>query len=49
MAVAKDNELSAAIQAALQSLIDDGTYTEILAAHGQEGGAVTEVVINGAE
>jgi polar amino acid transport system substrate-binding protein len=49
MPVAKDREgIAEAIQAALQSLIDDGTYTEILEGWGVESGAVDEITINGA-
>lgn len=40
-------ELSGAIQAALQSLIDDGTYAEILDAHTLGSGAVDSATING--
>lgn len=39
-------ELAAALQAALQSLKDDGTYTEILEQHGVESGALDEITIN---
>ena len=42
----EDTELRDAWQAALQSLIDDGTYTEILEANGLESGAVEEATIN---
>lgn len=42
----EDTELRDAWQAALQSLIDDGTYTEILEANGLESGAVDEATIN---
>jgi len=46
--VNKDNaELRDAIAAALDSLIDDGTYAEILDAWGIESGQVTEAVVNG--
>ncbi|MGO4105069.1 ABC transporter substrate-binding protein [Leifsonia sp. YAF41] len=48
-AIAKDNgTLAQAVQAAVQSLIDDGTYLEILKTWGVEDGAVTESTINGA-
>jgi polar amino acid transport system substrate-binding protein len=40
-------ELSAAIQAALQSLIDDGTYLKILETHNVDSGAVDSATING--
>ena len=42
----EDAELRDAWQAALQSLIDDGTYTEILEANGLESGAVDEATVN---
>jgi polar amino acid transport system substrate-binding protein len=45
--IEKDGELVEAIQAAMQALIDDGTYTEILEEWGVEAGAVTEATING--
>jgi polar amino acid transport system substrate-binding protein len=44
--IAKDSALSPAIQAALQSLIDDGTYLSILTKYGVESGAVTTATIN---
>ena len=40
-------ELANAIQAALNQLIQDGTYGEILAKYGMESGALTEATING--
>ena len=46
--VAKGSDLAPALQAALQSLIDDGTYLEILEQWGVEGGAVSESKINAA-
>ncbi|NLT26199.1 MAG: ABC transporter substrate-binding protein [Microbacteriaceae bacterium] len=49
MVLAKDGELVDAIQAAMQELMDDGTYTEILELWGVEAGAVDEAVINGVE
>lgn len=46
--VNKDNpELRDAIAAALDSLIEDGTYGEILEAWGVRSGQVTEAVVNG--
>jgi polar amino acid transport system substrate-binding protein len=46
--VNKENpELRDAIAAALDSIIDDGTYGEILDAWGIESGEVTEAVVNG--
>lgn len=44
--VAKNTTLGKAIQKALQSLIDDGTYLKILKKYGVEGGAVTSATIN---
>jgi polar amino acid transport system substrate-binding protein len=47
--VLKENEAFAeAIQAALQSLMDDGTYTAILAEFGVEGIGIDAATINGA-
>jgi len=47
--VLKDNEeLRDAIQAALQEIIDDGTYLEILETYGVEDLAIDEAKINGA-
>lgn len=47
--VLKENEQFAeAIQAALQSLMDDGTYEAILAEFGVEGIGIDEATINGA-
>jgi polar amino acid transport system substrate-binding protein len=46
--VAKDSELAPALQAAVQALIDDGTYEEILGQWGVDGGAVTESKLNAA-
>jgi len=40
-------ELTTSVQSALQSLIDDGTYTEILEAWDVTSGAVTEADVNG--
>lgn len=48
MATAKGNGLAEAISAGLQSMIDDGTYAEILTRWGVEGGAVTTAAINDA-
>lgn len=42
-----DTELQKAIQASLQSLMDDGTYEEILQSHDVATGALTEATING--
>jgi polar amino acid transport system substrate-binding protein len=47
--VLKENEqFAAAIQAALQSLMDDGTYTAILAEFGVEGIGIESATINAA-
>lgn len=45
-AIKKDSELSEAVQAAVQSLMDDGTYLEILENAGAETGAIDEATIN---
>lgn len=45
-ALPKDTDLTKAVQAALQSLIDDGTYMEILTKAGVEDGAIDEATIN---
>lgn len=47
-ATEKGSETTKAVQAALQSLIDDGTYLEILTKAGIESGALTEATINAA-
>jgi polar amino acid transport system substrate-binding protein len=47
-AVGKDSGLSKALQAAVQSLMDDGTYADILKTWGLSAGALTESKINGA-
>ena len=43
-----DAELAKAVQAALQSLMDDGTYDKILAKHGQEAIGIDEATIDAA-
>jgi len=48
IAVDKGSPLAKAIQAALQSLLDDGTYGEILAKWGVEAGAASSITINAA-
>ncbi|POH69845.1 MULTISPECIES: ABC transporter substrate-binding protein [Cryobacterium] len=48
MVVAKGSELTAAVQAALQSMVDDGSYTAILDAWGVTDGGVDEITINAA-
>jgi polar amino acid transport system substrate-binding protein len=45
-ATQKGSDMTKAVQAALQSLMDDGTYLEILTAAGIESGALTEATIN---
>lgn len=49
MPVPKGSELGAALQAALKELQADGTYTDILTKWGVEGGAITDITINGAQ
>lgn len=49
LVVAKDSELAGALKAALESLMADGTYTQILAGWGVEAGAVTSIEINSAK
>ena len=44
--VEKGSELAAAVQTAMQSLIDDGTYGDILAEWGVESGGVDTIEIN---
>ncbi|WP_052848257.1 ABC transporter substrate-binding protein [Streptomyces avicenniae] len=47
IAVPKDNpELRDALQAAVQRIIDDGTYAEVLAEWGAETGAIDEATVN---
>lgn len=48
-ATQKDSKMTAAVQAALQSLIDDGTYLEIMTSAGIESGALTSATINAAK
>ncbi|WP_173923733.1 ABC transporter substrate-binding protein [Agromyces sp. Marseille-P2726] len=48
IAVAKDRGLTEAIQAAMQSLVDDGTYMAILDEWGVADGAIDEITINAA-
>jgi polar amino acid transport system substrate-binding protein len=47
IALPKDGSMTKAVQAALQSMIDDGTYLEILTRWGVEDGAITTAAING--
>lgn len=44
-----DAELTEAIRAALQKLMDDGTYDEILAKYGLQDGAIAEAIVNGGQ
>jgi polar amino acid transport system substrate-binding protein len=44
---AKDTELTQAVQTAMQELMDEGTYEQILSNWGVQDGAVDEAVING--
>jgi polar amino acid transport system substrate-binding protein len=44
--IAKNSELTPALQKALQALIDDGSYLAILKKYGVESGAVTSATIN---
>ena len=47
IAIAKDNEqLTAAVQAAMQYLMDEGYLEEILSAYGAEGSALSQAVVN---
>ena len=48
-ATQKDSEMTKAVQAALESLIKDGTYLEILTDAGIESGALTEATVNAGE
>lgn len=48
IATSKNNELTKALQAALQSLVDDGTYTKILDKWGVASGGLTTITINAA-
>jgi len=48
MVVAKGSDLTAAVQAALQSMVADGSYAAILDAWGVTDGGVAEITINAA-
>jgi len=48
IAVNKGSKLAKAVQAALQSMIDDGSYLEILKKAGVESGAISKATINAA-
>jgi polar amino acid transport system substrate-binding protein len=47
--VPKGSALGPALQAALKELQADGTYTDILTKWGVDGGAITDITINGAQ
>jgi polar amino acid transport system substrate-binding protein len=46
LAVAKSSDMAEAIQAALQSLVDDGTYDDILNEWGVADGGISTITIN---
>ncbi len=48
LAVKKDSGMAEAVQAALQSLVDDGAYDKILSSWGVEDGGIAKITINGA-
>jgi polar amino acid transport system substrate-binding protein len=48
VAVAKDSGMAEAVQAALQSMVDDGSYDKILDAWGVADGGISEITINAA-
>ena len=48
IAVKKNSDLTKAIQKALQSMVDDGSYTKILTKWGVESGGIAEITINAA-
>jgi polar amino acid transport system substrate-binding protein len=48
MVVAKGSDLTVAVQAALQSMVDDGSYQAILDAWGVADGGVDQITINAA-
>ncbi|MHA6694333.1 ABC transporter substrate-binding protein [Homoserinimonas sp. A520] len=47
-AVQKDSGMAEAVQAALQSMVDDGSYLELLKAWGVESGGLESITINAA-
>ncbi|HEU4808115.1 MAG TPA: transporter substrate-binding domain-containing protein, partial [Homoserinimonas sp.] len=47
-AVQKDSGMAEAVQAALQSMVDDGSYLELLEAWGVESGGLDSITINAA-
>jgi polar amino acid transport system substrate-binding protein len=48
IAVNKGSKLSEALQKALQSMVDDGSYTKVLTKWGVESGGLKQIVINAA-
>jgi polar amino acid transport system substrate-binding protein len=44
--VAKDSGMAEAVQAALQSMVDDGSYDAILDAWGVADGGISDITIN---
>lgn len=48
LALAQDSALTEAVRAAVQSVMDDGTYAEILDAWGVQSGAIETAEVNGA-
>jgi polar amino acid transport system substrate-binding protein len=46
LAVAKDSGMAQAVQAALQSMVDDGSYGKILDKRGVSDGGIDEITIN---
>jgi polar amino acid transport system substrate-binding protein len=46
--VAKGSDLTKAVQAALQSMVDDGSYGKILDAWGVADGGIKTITINAA-
>ena len=48
MAVSKDTGMAEAVQAALQSMVDDGSYGKILAKWGVADGGIDKITINAA-
>lgn len=46
--IAKDSKLTAAVQKALQSMVDDGSYAKVLSKWGVESGGLTKITVNAA-
>jgi len=46
LAVAKDSGMAKAVQAAMQSMVDDGTYAKILDKWGVGDGGIAKITIN---